>query len=42
MQVKVANTQIEVRNLMSGHQLFKTLLYGAIVTTLVTRLLWVS
>ncbi len=42
MQVKVSNTQFEFRDLMSGQQLFKTRLYGAIVTTLVTSLLWVS
>ena len=42
MQVKVSNTQFELRDLMSGQQVFKTRLYGAIVTTLVTRLLWVS
>ncbi|KAL0032791.1 hypothetical protein WJX79_010493 [Trebouxia sp. C0005] len=40
IRVKVSNTQFELRDLMSGQQVFKTRLYGAIVTTLVTRLLW--
>jgi hypothetical protein len=42
MQVKVANIQVDLHDLISGQQSFKTRLYGATVTTLANSLLWVS
>ncbi len=42
MQVKVANEQVDLHDLISGQQTFKTRLYGATVTTLATNLKWVS
>lgn len=42
MQVRYAKKLFDLQDLISGQILFKTRLYGAIVTTLVTRLKWVS
>ena len=42
MQVRYAKKLFDLQDLISGQILFKTRRYGAVVTTLVTRLKWVS